>query len=679
MYSSVFWRKTSVTAALACTVAAPLFVSPAFAAPQPRPTQSVPTQPSAAESVPAGVSGYDGEVPTHSDENIDADRIQVSAAAAADPIADMDKVASNWGFGAATSAKIGIGSGYWVKFFQQGTVVYSPGKGSVPMANEVYQRWIHETREGWGQPLYSERIDRGIKTYFSNGAYVLDTNSGLIMRADQHIGAGDILTIGDSQVWRDSWVGKGIKDAGYTPWFYRCGGTGMVASRPDTGCRKDYADGTYTYSNGTPTPISGDINYFKGVVENRWLLPDGAPRAIYIQGSGNDAGKSFAEVSSNARQIVQKLRKAYPGTQIILTDPLSQNIPDHAARAALAENLRKFAQEENLTFISYKYWVSDYQVQGGLEDALHFADKNQYLLAPHMRDSLQAALRGFTLKGGVGQFHADNLGTSRFGVPVSNEIALQDGGVYQAFSNRYSIYWTPRESAHSVKFSRALGQAYKNAGYERTSGYPYMEETSIPGGAMQKFRDANGQVSAFYWSPAFGAYKVWEGGAIGSRFTRDGGTATYGFPTENETAFENGTRQVFNLDGKETRMYWAPNTGAHVMNGNGSIFKKWVSLGHAPNMGFPVTEEISAGNGGAVQYTRTADNREFGFFWSASTGTHVMNSKGALYYHFINNGYTSTFGYPVEDEHVETDGRIHVKFSKGQELTWSASEGVRVH
>ena len=56
-----------------------------------------------------------------------------------------------------------------------------------------------------------------------------------------------------------------------------------------------------------------------------------------------------------------------------------------------------------------------------------------------------------------------------------------------------------------------------------------------------------------------------------------------------------------------------------------------------------------------------------------------MNSKGALYYHFINNGYTSTFGYPVEDEHVETDGRIHVKFSKGQELTWSASEGVRVH
>lgn len=637
---STFWRRTSVTATIACTLSAPLFMPPALAAPLAPAVQNTTPAPAVAptEGVPAGANGADAEVPTHSDENIDPERIQVSAAAAADPAGDMSKVGSQWGFGAETSGTIGIGSGYWVKFFQGGTVVYSPGKGSVPMANEVYQRWIHETRQGWGQPLYSERIDRGIKTYFANGAYVLDQNSALIMRADQHVGAGDIITIGDSQVWRDSWVGQGISQAGFKPWLYRCGGTGIVTPRADIGCRTDHADGTVTYSNGTSQPISGDINYFKGVVENRWLLPDGAPRSIYIQGSGNDADKNFADVDHNARRIIQTLKKVYPGTQIILTDVISQKPTDIAermekgakfpdkfieksqGRGVLGEKLRKIAQEEKITFISYKWWVSDYRFYPHQYDFIHFYDQDQNIPAGPMKDSLLAALRGNTLKGGIGQFHADQGGTARFGAPVSNEVALRDGGVYQAFANQYSIYWTPQLGAHSVKFSGAIGRAYRAGGYENA----------------------------------------------------------YGFPAEEETAYAYGTRQTFNLNGKETRFYWAPNTGVHTMNGRGSIFAKWVSLGHANTLGFPVTEEISAGNGGAVQYTRTEDGREFGLYWSPSTGTHVINSKGAIYRYFMNNGYTSTFGFPMEDEHLGADGRVHVKFSKGQELTWSASEGVRV-
>lgn len=125
-------------------------------------------------------------------------------------------------------------------------------------------------------------------------------------------------------------------------------------------------------------------------------------------------------------------------------------------------------------------------------------------------------------------------------------------------------------------------------------------------------------------------------------------------------------------------MYWSPQTGVHTMNGRGAIFAHWVASGDVAGLGFPVTEEISAGNGGSVQFTRTQDGREFGIYWSSRSGAHHLNSKGALYNYYLSHGYTSTFGFPVEDEYVGTDGRIHLKFSSGQELTWSAWEGVRV-
>ena len=686
-----FLRKIALFLAVISVFPLSLLVTPAYAA-EFSPTE---TSRNSAEvtSSNQSISGTDGEVPTHSDENINPDQVHAAPTAIDNLEDDMTRTASAWGFGQATSSKIGIGSGYWLMFFQSGTVVYSPGKGSVPMAHQVYQRWIETNRSSWGPPLYAERINRGIKTYFANGAYVFDTNSQLIMRADQHIDSQDILTIGDSQVSIESWVGQGIAQAGYTPWFFRCGGTGFVEKRLDENCKFTQPDGRETYSDGSEKPFAGNINYTEGVVNNRWFLPDGAPKAIYIQGSGNDRHYNFDEVTANAHATIQTLKKIYPNTQIILTDTISADTStlssaeaekftansNYLRRGPLSDRLRKLAQDDGITFISYKWWITDYGVQNKLADSLHFKDAEQYRLAPYVRDSLLAALQGYTLQGGVGEYYSNTGGTARYGVPTSNEISLGNGAVYQSFSKGYSIYWSPNTGAHAVKFSGSIGQAFRSTGYEHTSGFPYMDETAISGGSMQKFRNAAGQVSAFYWSPSYGTYRVWEGGAIGAKFTRDGGTGIYGFPVEGETSVApNGARQSFILNEKVTRMYWSPQTGVHTMNGRGAIFAHWVASGDGAGLGFPVTEEISAGNGGSVQFTRTQDGREFGIYWSSRSGAHHLNSKGALYNYYLSHGYTSTFGFPVEDEYVGTDGRIHLKFSSGQELTWSAWEGARV-
>lgn len=115
---------------------------------------------------------------------------------------------------------------------------------------------------------------------------------------------------------------------------------------------------------------------------------------------------------------------------------------------------------------------------------------------------------------------------------------------------------------------------------------------------MQKFALADGRRFAFYWTPEHGrTHVVWEAGGIGGRFTREGGTGTYGFPSEDKTAYAYGARQTFRPNGKETRSYWSPTTGTRTMNGKGAIFSRWVDLGHATTLGFPTTDETAQADG----------------------------------------------------------------------------------
>lgn len=454
-----------------------------------------------------------------------------------------------------------------------------------------------------------------IEAHSSNRVW--NARAGVHQDGNVTMNAKNILVVGDSQVWggntpdsglwggtqaeMGSWVLRGIKQTGLTPITYRCGGIGFGKWRPN---------------------VSSD--YYGGVVSNEWDLPMGKPRAIYIQGSGND---SYNEADrqravSRARETINKLRLIYPDTQIILTGLISnEKDSNHGSRDDLSEKYSALAREMNVTFVPYQHWVSDYGVGYALYDSLHFHDYYQHLLATPVRNSLNAALAGFTLKGGVQSYVSNNGGAAYFGVPTSNETASVDGGVWQSFSNAKTVYWSPFGGTHSVKLGgEAIGNSFRTAGYERGVGYPIEDETAYYYGARQVFQKANGE---------------------------------------------------------QTRFYWSANTGSHAMNGNGAIFNKWVQAGHAPTLGFPATDEISR-EGGALQYFRASNGRETGIYWSPATGAHTMNSKGAIYNHFARTGYIGKYGFPTTDEYTDANGVTHVKFSGGADITWTARGGVVV-
>lgn len=93
--------------------------------------------------------------------------------------------------------------------------------------------------------------------------------------------------------------------------------------------------------------------------------------------------------------------------------------------------------------------------------------------------------------------------------------------------------------------------------------------------------------------------------------------------------------------------------------------------------GFLITDETATERGGASIFFRDSNGAEAGYFWSDSTGVHTVNSKGALYWCWKQNGFIKGMGFPAHNECLEKDGKIHLRFSGGSHLTWSESEGVK--
>lgn len=281
-----------------------------------------------------------------------------------------------------------------------------------------------------------------------------------------------------------------------------------------------------------------------------------------------------------------------------------------------------------------------------------------------------------TLRGAIGEYFRTHGGQARFGEPLADEWQLEDGGAGQQFANGYIVYWSPRTGAFAVNFNGAIGGAYQQGDYESTYGYPLFDEVNIAGGAMQKFFKTDKGTYAFYWSPSTGVHMVWEGGAIGERFTAEGGTGTYGFPTGEEEVTDYGAVQVFQQGGVQNRIYWSAYTGTRVMKGHGAIYAKWQTLGGPVRLGYPVTDEISE-SGAVVQYFRTVNGQEYGIWWHPTYGAHTMNSKGALYNYWFRAGNYRTLGYPTSDETTHSDGSATITFSSGAQLKWTANGGVQ--
>lgn len=163
-------------------------------------------------------------------------------------------------------------------------------------------------------------------------------------------------------------------------------------------------------------------------------------------------------------------------------------------------------------------------------------------------------------------------------------------------------------------------------------------------------------------------------GAIKARYFAGGGSEKCGFPTSNEFALRlNGVAQIFS---NSCTIYWTAQTGAHIVSWKGDIGAKFAQAGYEAGWGYPLTEELTFWHG-AKQHFRNADASTVAY-WSAATGTHTLNGRGAIFARWARDGDVKTYGFPISDERRMPDSSYRVDFENGTSINWSAARGTWV-
>lgn len=166
---------------------------------------------------------------------------------------------------------------------------------------------------------------------------------------------------------------------------------------------------------------------------------------------------------------------------------------------------------------------------------------------------------------GIKELYDTQGGAAKFGTPRNNESGgLVDGGVFQEFSNNYTIYWTPFTGTHSVNFSGAIGAKFRDGGYENTYGYPTSEEVSADGYAYQWFRTASGRSNLMMWTPSDGAHTIIETGAIGGAWIENGRESGWGKPTTDE--FQGSDGKIHQRFSNGVEVTWTADEGIRVLS-----------------------------------------------------------------------------------------------------------------
>lgn len=284
----------------------------------------------------------------------------------------------------------------------------------------------------------------------------------------------------------------------------------------------------------------------------------------------------------------------------------------------------------------------------------------------------------YKVRGGIATYYNSHGASKKFGLATSAEFKLRDGGVSQRFAKNYDIYWTPSNGGHAVWWGGSIGAKFSAGGKENGYGFPTNDEHSVlNGGAVQTFHKANGKTYHIYWSAATGAHVIAANGAVGGAFAKSGYEAGWGFPTNEEHSISGGAVQTFRqANGQVRHAYWSAATGAHTVFAQGAIGTRFAQTGYEKSLGFPVTEETAVGNG-VQQIFRRADGRRNIVLWSGSTGAHSMVYGGGIYNTFQAKGGVQKLGFPTTDEYTDGSGVVHQKFQKG-EITWTAAGGTKV-
>ena len=82
-------------------------------------------------------------------------------------------------------------------------------------------------------------------------------------------------------------------------------------------------------------------NYVEALLRGDWLLPDGSPPLIVIQGGGNDAtrGATDEQISANAARLITSIRQRYPDARLVMLGTLARGVADSGGRRTEVDTL----------------------------------------------------------------------------------------------------------------------------------------------------------------------------------------------------------------------------------------------------------------------------------------------------------------------------------------------------
>jgi uncharacterized protein with LGFP repeats len=164
--------------------------------------------------------------------------------------------------------------------------------------------------------------------------------------------------------------------------------------------------------------------------------------------------------------------------------------------------------------------------------------------------------------------------------------------------------------------------------------------------------------------PAHASPKIY--GDIFDKWASIGGrNSVLGNPTTDELAGARGGR--YN-EFERGYIYWLPNVGAHIIYGD--IGKKWNEQGREKGVGYPLTDELSAANGG--RYNKFENDKYI--HWHPSTGAHLV--YGDIGKRWVQLGAErGRLGYPISDEEAVGSAGQRVSYFQGGAIYWNSATG----
>lgn len=170
-------------------------------------------------------------------------------------------------------------------------------------------------------------------------------------------------------------------------------------------------------------------------------------------------------------------------------------------------------------------------------------------------------------------------------------------------------------------------------------------------------------------------------GAIATYYNAHGGAGAMGAPTTwEQSTGVGGVVQAFVKDGRTTKIYWSPATGAHRVETWKGIGSRYAQLGGPAALGLPSRDELPTATGGAYQnFVHPATGRSTKLIWSSATGAQPVVESSAIGKQWAGDGHESGTGYPTSPEVRTASGAYqqfrHVSTGSLTRYTWTRATG----